>query len=102
VAMIEQAQSRGIKVLLLTPTPDLTANLDDPSDPLLQHAAQIRELAAAYQVGLVDSFSAFQEFAAEGGDLPSLMAQKNHPNARGHRLVADALAEWFPEFADSD
>jgi len=95
-AMIEQAQAQGIKVLLLTPTPDVTARLDDPADPLLQHAAQIRELAAEYQVGLVDSLAAFQKYTAAGGDLQNVMAQGNHPNGRGHRLVADALAEWFP------
>ncbi len=87
-AMIEQAQARGIRVLLLTPTPDLTANLDDPSDPLLQHAAQIRQLAAQYQVGLVDSLAAFRKFTAEGGDLPTLMAQKITP--------MPAVTGWWP------
>ena len=95
-SMIEQAQARGIAVLLLTPTPDLTAKLDDPADPLLQHAGQIRELAAEYKVGLVDSLAAFQKFTEAGGELGTLMAQKNHPNGKGHQLVADALAAWFP------
>jgi len=95
-SMIEQAQARGIAVLLLTPTPDLAAKLDDPADPLLQHAAQIREVAAEYKVGLVDSLAAFQKFTEAGGELGTLMAQKNHPNGKGHQLVADALAAWFP------
>jgi acyl-CoA thioesterase I len=94
MAMIEAAQARQIKVILLTPTPDLNANLDDPNDPLNQHAAQIRQLAARYHVGLVDSLEIFQRAAADGG-LPRFMAQFNHPNRAGHRLIAEALYRWF-------
>lgn len=95
VAMIKLAQGKGIKVLLMTPTPDLAAKLDDPNDPLNQHAEQIRRLARENQVGLVDSLAAFQQFARAGGDVATLMAQGNHPNGKGHELVARALLEWF-------
>lgn len=94
MAMIEAAQAQQIKVILLTPTPDLNANLDDPNDPLNQHAAQIRQLAARYHIGLVDSLEIFQRAAADGG-LPRFMAQFNHPNRAGHRLIAEALYRWF-------
>jgi acyl-CoA thioesterase-1 len=96
VAMIQQAQAAKVKVLLLTPTPDLAAKLDDPADPLNQHAEQIRQLAKEYGVGLVDSLAAFQQFAKGGGDVRTLMAQGNHPNGKGHELVAQALLAWFP------
>ena len=95
-SIIEKAQAQGIKVILLTPTPDMKAKLDDPKDPLNQHAEQIRALAAEYHVGLVDSLAAFKEFVKSGGVLASVMAQGNHPNRQGHEFVAKGLLEWFP------
>lgn len=94
-SMITKALARHIKVILLTPTPDLKTHWDDPTDPLNQHAAQIRRLAAEYGVGLADSSAAFR--AAENGGVPraELMAQSNHPNRRGHELVAGELLRWF-------
>ena len=38
--MIRAAKERGVKVILLTRTPDLGAKLDDPHDPLNEQAAQ--------------------------------------------------------------
>ncbi len=99
IAMIEQAQAAGAKVILLTPTPDQAAKLDDPNDPLNQHAEQIRKLAADYKVGLVDSLVAFKAEVARGTPLAELMSQGNHPNARGHELVGRELVWWFAEIA---
>jgi lysophospholipase L1-like esterase len=96
ISMIKKARSTGVKVILLTPTPDQSAKLDDPEDPLNQHARQVRELAAEFHVGLVDSLAAFKAEIARGVPLADLMAQGNHPNARGHKLVADELLKWFP------
>lgn len=95
-AMIEQAQAAGVKVILLTPTGDTTANLDDPNDPLNQHAEQVRRLAAHYGVGLADSLAAFKQYIRDGGRLPDIMAQSNHPNRRGHELVVPGLLRYFP------
>ena len=96
VSMIQKAQAAGAKVILLTPTPDTSAKLDDPTDPLNRHAAQIRRLAAQFHVGLVDSLALFKAELARGAPLTSLMAQVNHPNAAGHKLVAVELLKWFP------
>jgi len=95
VAMIKAALAIQAKVILLTPTINLEAKLDDPNDPLNQHAEQIRQLAQEYQVGLVDSLAAFRRFICSGGNPASLMSQSNHPNRQGHELVAEALLEWF-------
>lgn len=95
VSMIEKAQAAGMKVILLTPTPDQAAKLDDPNDPLNQHAEQIRKLASDYRVGLVDSLAAFKAEMARGTPLAELMSQSNHPNARGHELVGRELVRWF-------
>lgn len=95
ISMIEKAQAAGVKVILLTPTPDESAKLNDPNDLLNQHAEQVRRLAAEYHVGLVDSLAAFKAKLAHGVRLGRLMAQRNHPNARGHKLVAEELSQWF-------
>jgi lysophospholipase L1-like esterase len=95
-AMIEQAAAWGARMILLTPTGDLSAELDDPNDPLNQHAAQIRQLAATYGVGLADSLAALQQYIHAGGTLADLMSQVNHPNRKGHELVVTELIKWFP------
>ena len=95
-SMIEAALRENVKVILLTPTGDTSADLSDPADPLNQHAKQIRALAAQHGVGLSDSLADLQAAVAAGEDLESFMSQVNHPNRRGHALVAARLAEWFP------
>lgn len=95
-SMITNALSRNIKVILLTPTADQNAKLDDPNDPLNQHAAQIRRLAAEYKVGLADSLEAFRVKLKSGVPLTNLMSQRNHPSRAGHDLVVAELLRWFP------
>ena len=95
-SMIRQAKSNNIKVILLTPTGDLSSKMDDPADPLTQQAVAIRLLAAEENVGLVDSYALYQKEIARGTALSELMSQVNHPNRRGHELVAAGLLEWFP------
>jgi acyl-CoA thioesterase-1 len=94
--MIESALKAKIKVILLTPTPDQSAKIDDPIDPLNQHAEQVRGLAKHYGVALVDSLNEFKGAIKGGATLSSLMSQVNHPNRAGHELVAKALDLWFP------
>jgi lysophospholipase L1-like esterase len=97
--MIEAALAARVKVILLTPTADLQSELDHPNDSLNQHAEQIRRLAAEYHVGLVDSLAQFKNQVQNGTQLASLMAQSNHPNRKGHELVAAELSKWFPKQA---
>jgi acyl-CoA thioesterase I len=97
VSMIEKAKAKGIKVILLTPTPDTTEDLFDPQAPVNQHAAQVRALAKEYGVGLADSHAAFEEYVRKGGKLEDTMSQFNHPNHKGHQLAATRLLEWFPQ-----
>lgn len=96
-SMIEKAQARKVKVLLLTPTADLSAKLDDQADSLSHHAEQIRSLAQEYHCGLVDSYARFARYVHGGGKLQDLMSQVNHPNRKGHDLVVEAVMEWFPK-----
>ncbi|MFN2108513.1 MAG: SGNH/GDSL hydrolase family protein [Anaerolineae bacterium] len=97
--MIEQALAQECKVILLTPTCDVTQRATytgSDSDLLAEHAAQIRVLAAEYGLGLADSFAAFHRYQETTGPLDELLSWSNHPNRRGHELVAAELLRWFP------
>lgn len=98
--MIEAALLADIKVLLLTPTGDFKADMLSPDDPIVQHAAQVRELAAEYGIGLVDSYQAFLDHLEANGTIKPIMAQSNHPNRQGHELVVEELKKWFPGLAE--
>lgn len=93
--MIETALERGIKVILLTPTPDLSEDIRYDAAPLTAYAAMIRRLADEYGVGLADAYAAFRRKAEEGERIADYMAQVNHPNARGHEVVAAEIIRWF-------
>jgi len=97
VSMIKKAQEQNVAVILLTPTADTNAKVDNPNDPLNQQAELIRSLSEEYRVGLVDSLAAFQAAIKSGAKLDDLMSQGNHPNRKGHDLVAERLLEWFPK-----
>ena len=97
-SMIEASLAVGAKVLLLTPTWDNSSVLDPAGDAwrdLPRHAEQIRRLAGEYQVGLADSFAAFERHVAAAGDVTDLLSWSNHPNRRGHELPARELLRWF-------
>jgi len=93
--MIKQAKDHGIKVILLTPSPDQSVNYADPENELKKHADQIRKIARENQVGLVDSYQAFEFLYPEKEQLSKYMAQVNHPNELGHELIANELMKWF-------
>jgi lysophospholipase L1-like esterase len=98
-SMVEESLSRGVKVILLTPTPDLTqipGAPRDKRDELRKHSAQVCELADEYGVGLVGSLTAFDKYVENGGDLRDVLSQSNHPNRLGHEIVARELMRWFP------
>lgn len=93
--MIASAQKAGVKVILLTPSWDVSVKVDDAKDPLSQHAQQVRDLAAKHRTGLVDTFDSYTRAMKSGTAMNSLMSQSNHPNRAGHELIARELAKWF-------
>lgn len=95
--MIREAQNKRIPVVLLTPTPDLSENILDEQTVLELHARQIRELAAKYRTGLIDSYAVFRKKAAEGEDLKAYMSQSNHPNEKGHEIVSSLLVKYLTD-----
>jgi len=93
--MIKKALAKGIKVILLTPSPDAKLDNANPENELAKHAAQIRKLAAENNVGLADSYKAFAFLYSDKVELDKYMAQSNHPNELGHELIAKEIMKWF-------
>ena len=93
--MIDAARAQKISVVLLTPTLDLHETDLSETAPLMQHRASIQGLASEYQIPCVDSYDAMQRLVKQGTDPQSLMSQFNHPNRRGHEVVADLLVQLF-------
>lgn len=93
--MIEMALKQNIKVILLTPSPDLSEQVSDPLSPLAKHAAMIRKLAIEYQIGLADSFACFQILEKDNKYIKDYMSQSNHINEKGHHIVAKEIMKYF-------
>lgn len=93
--MIRIALKHKIKVVLLTPTPDITENILDPNAPLAQHTKQIIALGEQYHIPVVDSYNYFRKLKKQGADLSKYMAQSNHINQSGHLIVGSLLATLF-------
>lgn len=93
--MIEEALKKDIKIILVTPSPDQRRNMNDPEDTLALHAAQIRKLAAKYHIGLADPYAEFQKIARAEGSIVPYMSHINHPNEKGHDLIATQIFTWF-------
>jgi lysophospholipase L1-like esterase len=105
--MVRRLRDAGAEVVLMTPnpvrwTPELRQLYSsppyDPSDPdgwnvlLRDYAAAVRRLAAAEKVELVDVYTAFEHYGAQPGQsMDDLLLDGMHPNARGHRLIADLI-----------
>ena len=96
-SMIREALSYGAKVMLMTPSFDMTwFSRDEGWKALQEHAALIRSLAAEYCVALGDSFSAYERYLAGGGSLVNLLSHVNHPSPAGHELIAREITGSFP------
>ena len=92
--MIKAALKKNIKVILLTATPDQKVDVNDRTTDLQKLSDQITGLANKYKIGLVDSYAAFQQRISAGGVLSDYMSQVNHPNEKGHQLVANGMMKY--------
>ncbi|ROP57010.1 MULTISPECIES: SGNH/GDSL hydrolase family protein [unclassified Rathayibacter] len=96
-SMIDSVLGAGAVPVLVTPSPDLTADPTDPADELVRHAEQIRGLAERDGVLLADPFRVFLGLHERGEPLAGLMSQVNHPNGRGHAIIAAEILALFAE-----
>jgi len=98
--MIRKAKDQNIKVILLTPSPDQRVDYEDPNNELKQHSKQIIRLAKENQVGLVDSYKAFEFSYSDREELVKYMSQVNHPNEKGHELIVREIMKWFDPLSE--
>lgn len=91
VEMITAAKKANVAVVLLTPTGDSSAKLDNPEDPLNQRAELIRKIAREQNVLLADVLAAWTAELEKGTPQIELLSQPNHPNLRGHTLAAETI-----------
>ncbi len=89
--MIAIAKKANVPVVLLTPTGDSSAKLEDPDDALNQRASLIRKIAAEQKVLLGDVFAAWVAEVKKGTPQTDLLSQVNHPNLKGHTLAAETI-----------
>lgn len=95
-SMIRKALENNIRVILCTPTWDNTYyGKSENWDALIRHAEQVRALADRYNVGLADSFRAFEKHVTCAEELPAFLSHVNHPTEAGHKLVALEIAKYF-------
>jgi len=95
--MIKKALKAGIKVILLTPSPDLKVNLLEPNNELDKHRSQIIQLSEKYEIGLVDSYGQFKKIQKDCSCLGDYMSQVNHPNEKGHAVISSEIILYFED-----
>lgn len=89
--MVRAALAKNIKVILLTPSADLSEDIKQPTVPLAKFTEQLIKMADSFKVGLVDSYGQFKVL----DNVKDYMSQVNHPNKQGHELIAQEIVRWF-------
>jgi lysophospholipase L1-like esterase len=97
LAMITAAKNAKLPVVLLTPTGDSSAKLDDPKDPLNLRAELIRKIARDQGVLIADVFAAWKAEIEKGTPQTEILSQVNHPNLKGHTLAAETIFKALVE-----
>lgn len=92
-SMIEEALAAKVKLVLLTPTPDLNEDILDENAPLVGYVKMIKKLGDEYEIPVIDSYLVFKQLAKSGTDISKYMSQKNHPNELGHQVVLNAIVK---------
>jgi acyl-CoA thioesterase-1 len=93
--MINAALDEHIPVILLTPSPDMRVDMVTKGNELEQFSEMLTTLAARYRIGLADSYGQFKTHLLSGFDLKDFMSQVNHPNEKGHELIAEEIMKYF-------
>lgn len=97
LSMIRKAKARKIPVILLTPSWDFFAVDEKVSGRKIFAQAQlIRKIAFEQEVGLADSYAAFERAVLSGVPIENLLSWVNHPSKYGHQLIVNEILSWFP------
>lgn len=92
-SMIKDALVANVKLVLVTPTPDLSEDILDDNATLAGYVSLIKNLGAEFNLPVVDSYGQFKALKKSGVDISTYMSQGNHPNELGHKVVLKALSE---------
>ncbi len=97
-SMMSEALAAEVKLILMTPTPDLKEDLLNENKALESHSDLIIKLGKEYQIPVVDVYSSFRELKLQGKDISEYMSPGNHPNEQGHQVVlTEIVNELFSE-----
>ena len=97
-SMINEALDAKLKLVLLTPTPDLKEDILDENTKLAGYANMIKDLGKEFDIPVVDVYAQFKKMKQSGEDLSKYMAQNNHPNELGHEIaVQEIIKKLFSE-----
>ncbi len=97
-SMIKEALDAKVKLVLMTPTPDLNEDILDENTPLAGYANMIKKLGEEFDIPVVDVYAQFKKMKQEGEDLSKYMSQNNHPNELGHQVaVQEIIKKLFSE-----
>ncbi|QNH24166.1 SGNH/GDSL hydrolase family protein [Xanthomonas theicola] len=86
--MIREARRANACAILLTPSLDLQGDPPSFKSTLIEQVDMIRPLVKTEKVPLADSYAAFRAYKGSPQDL---MAQPNHPGAKGHKIIAEQI-----------
>ena len=94
--MIAEGLGRGVKLILMTPIWDQSFfKQDDNWKERAVQAEYIRELAAKYGLGIVDTYKLYEDYVKKDDDLTALLSHVNHPSRLAHEMIARELARYF-------
>lgn len=96
VKIVDQLQSRQIKVILMTePRWGIAAKPngvgEHPNQRMEPFMQTTRDIAGKKSTVLVDHYSIWTEFEKSGKSIGEITTDQLHPNAAGHKLLADSI-----------
>lgn len=109
---VNTLKTRGAEIILMTPNASQWTEKTkqmygkppyQPDDPdgfnvlVSRYAEIVRQVARAEKVPLIDVYAAFQAYGKEPGQsIGDLLLDAEHPNSKGHQLVAELLLATQP------
>lgn len=97
-SFISRLKEKNIAVIIMTPPPLPTNNIKILSNrQLMPYVFAAREAAIRNKVDLVDNYMNFNDAAKDKNLMRFFLPDAIHPNAEGHKLIAEGLYEVFTD-----